>query len=75
MKIEIDVDDVKMTREALCLAEAAMNHAPMNIAASQRRRIGGLIRELDKHRPLGQDGKHGNLHTETCGCQDKGEAG
>jgi len=30
-----------------------------------------LIDILDVHRPLGQDGKHTSLHTETCGCEDK----
>lgn len=70
MKIEIEVDSVKMTREALCLAEHAMHHTSANIAASQKRRIAGLIREMDKHRPLGTDGKHGDLHTPTCGCED-----
>ena len=29
-----------------------------------------LIRLLDLHRPLGLDGKHGDLHTPTCGCED-----
>ena len=30
--------------------------------------IGRLIMDLDKHRPLGTNGKHGDLHTDTCGC-------
>lgn len=71
MKIEIEVDSVKMMGEALRLAEAAMYNTHINIADSQKRRVYGLIKELDKHRPLGPDGKHGNLHTETCGCEDK----
>ncbi len=29
-----------------------------------------LHREIEKHRPLGSDGKHGDLHTATCGCED-----
>jgi hypothetical protein len=33
--------------------------------------IGDLIKLLDRHRPVGSDGKHANLHTETCGCEDK----
>lgn len=71
MKIEIEVDSVKMVGEALRLAEAAMLNTPINIANSQKRRIGHLIKEFDKHRPLGSDGKHGDRHTETCGCKDK----
>ena len=30
-----------------------------------------LIDEIDVHRPLGSDGKHGRLHTPTCGCEDR----
>lgn len=30
-----------------------------------------LINEIDRHRPLGPDGTHGNLHTASCGCEDK----
>lgn len=41
MKISIEVDSVKLTREALCIAQSAIN-------------------ELDKHRPLDTDGKHGD---------------
>jgi hypothetical protein len=72
VKIDIEVDSVKMLREALCLAEQAMHETGVNIAASQKRRIAGLIRELDRHRPLGIDGRHGDLHTRTCGCGGRG---
>jgi hypothetical protein len=27
-----------------------------------------LIAVLDGHRPIGADGKHGEMHTDTCGC-------
>lgn len=30
-----------------------------------------LIRQVDVHRPLGPNGKHGKLHTTTCGCEEK----
>lgn len=30
-----------------------------------------LVAMIDKHRPLGNDGRHGYLHTDTCGCEDK----
>lgn len=30
-----------------------------------------LIERLHEHRPIGSNGKHGNLHTPTCGCEDK----
>lgn len=65
-------DDPKMVRETLCVAQAAVARATgtgdrddEHIARLQR-----LIDECDRHRPLGQDGKHGDLHTPTCGCDD-----
>jgi hypothetical protein len=33
--------------------------------------VNRLIQRIDTHRPLGSDGKHGRLHTPTCGCEDK----
>lgn len=30
-----------------------------------------LVDEIDRHRPLGPDGKHGNRHTAYCGCEEK----
>lgn len=56
--------DLKMLREALCAAQIGMVTAVCE-------RIEVLITEIDRHRPLGYDGKHGELHTPTCGCEDK----
>ena len=36
--------------------------------AETREAIGNLLRILERHRPTGSNGKHGNLHTPTCGC-------
>lgn len=55
----------KMLRERLCEQQT---HAPDDFT---RREIQRLINVLDLHRPLGRDGKHGNRHTPTCGCEDK----
>ena len=61
----------KSLREKLCIQQT---FAP---DAFTREEIGRLIRILDLHRPLGNDGKHGatgghpDLHTPTCGCEDK----
>lgn len=41
------------------------------ICASRSTRFSDLIRQIDKHRPLGPDGKHGDRHTKHCGCEDK----
>lgn len=61
----------KMLREALCVAEGATLR---NVDEQNRHRahevLGALIAECDRHRPLGPDGKHGQRHTPTCGCDD-----
>jgi hypothetical protein len=68
--------ELKMLREALCLAQTGMgmlleNPDDMDETAhliAHRECIEALIAEIDRHRPLGPDGKHGELHTPTCGC-------
>jgi len=63
-------DTLKMLRETLCVAQSAMlsmNAVPIEGVA----RIGRIIAEIDRQRPLGPDGKHGDLHTPTCGCEDR----
>jgi hypothetical protein len=73
--MDLDVpDSPKMIREALC---AAQMHIADGMTSSGRRgeyiaRIGRLIDAIDKHRPLGPDGRHGDRHTATCGCRDVG---
>lgn len=75
MKIEIEVESVKMLREQLCLAQLSVQtdldwngvHSQERVSAT----LGNIINVLDHHRPLGADGKHGNKHTKTCGCEDK----
>jgi hypothetical protein len=69
--MEIRIDNVKMMRETLCIAQTAINEHYVNWSTSHVKRLGELIRELDKHRPVGPDGKHGDRHTPTCGCKDK----
>lgn len=65
-------DDPKMLRETLCVAQNVIGNS---MPAAARRdehieRLGRLIRECDRHRPIGPNGKHGNRHTPTCGCDD-----
>lgn len=64
-------DTLKMIRETLCAAQSAINHWP---ADDDRKpghvaRLGRLIDDIDRQRPLGPDGKHGDRHTTTCGCE------
>lgn len=70
----IDVDP-KMTREALCAAQSALYRRAEDGVDVGRvphwvARLGEMVNQIDEHRPLGPDGKHGNLHTATCGCED-----
>lgn len=62
-----------LLREALCAAQSAIGLDFYEELATRFNRIlGKLINECDRMRPLGPDGKHGDLHTPECGCQDKG---
>lgn len=70
--LEYDENDLKMLGEALMIAQSLMSANWANISQSNVKRIQKLIDEVHKHRPIGSDGKHGMLHTRTCGCQDKG---
>jgi hypothetical protein len=54
----------KGLREHLCQQATC---APDN---ETKAAINALIAVLDRHRPLGPDGKHGTQHTPTCGCED-----
>jgi hypothetical protein len=70
----VEVGRLKTMREALCLAQTALLNRldrptlPQHQASDT---IQALIFEIDQHRPLGPNGKHGNLHTLTCGCEDR----
>ena len=63
--LAVPASELKMLRENLCSLTAG------NPNQNLQRRINLLFEEIDRHRPLGSDGKHGNLHTPTCGCEDK----
>lgn len=61
---------LKMLREHLCVCQAAQRGAdtwPPSIASA----VDVLLDMIDRHRPLAPNGKHGDLHTETCGCEDR----
>ena len=71
-------DSLKMLRETLASAQSALlAQLPVPMPEATRgvrialdsERIGRLIAEIDRQRPLGPDGKHGDLHTPTCGCE------
>lgn len=64
-------DGPKMLRETLCVAQTYVGLSDDSRRAQHVERLQRLIDECDRHRPLGRDGKHGNLHTATCGCDDR----
>jgi hypothetical protein len=71
-KIEIDGRDLKSLRETLCEAQSlyiqAYGQRKADSARHKVNQLGKLIDQIDLLRPLGSDGKHGNLHTQFCGC-------
>lgn len=66
-------DSLKMLRESLCVAQTAIGNSEVGGSRTREHidRLGRLINEIDRQRPLASNGKHGTLHTATCGCEDK----
>lgn len=65
--------DLKMLRETLCRAQSLAGNRTTDVDSRlyDMHRLQWLIDEIDMHRPLDKAGKHGSLHTPTCGCKDK----
>lgn len=63
-------DSVKSIRETLCFAQAAVARDPSTVARKHVERLERLIALCDLLRPLATDGKHGDLHTLWCGCEE-----
>lgn len=65
--------DLKMLRETLCNAQTSLGFTIPDPARAgiENARIQAIIAEIDRHRPLGPDGKHDDLHTPTCGCEGR----
>lgn len=64
-------DTLKMLRETLCAAQSALLRSDTGRQAANLHsdRLERIIAEIDRQRPLGADGKHGDRHTPTCGCR------
>ena len=62
----VDSADMKMLGETLRIAQSRCHRSPHD-----RARIQVLLNEVNRHRPVGSDGKHGDRHTRTCGCEDR----
>ena len=63
-------DGPKMLRETLCVAASRIPRVADSRNAEHLARLQRLIDACDVLRPLGPDGKHGDRHTATCGCED-----
>lgn len=59
----------KSLHEAFCYSQTHLPDTPQG--NHFRSVLQDLINEMQIHRPLGSNGKHGNLHTQTCGCDDE----
>jgi hypothetical protein len=66
-------DGPKMLRETLCVAQTRIGNSPFDADRRDEHvaRLQRLIDACDAHRPFGPDGKHGDRHTPTCGCEDR----
>ena len=58
---------IKMLREHLSADHNKwQTECPSDISAAV-----DVVQMIDRHRPFDPNGKHGNRHTPTCGCEDK----
>lgn len=57
---------IKSTGEALAFAQAHLPNTGQG--RTYREVLQRLIDECNWQRPVGSNGKHGNLHTRRCGC-------
>lgn len=66
------IDKPKQLRETLCVAQALIGNSYLNTALKKTHmaRLQRLIDDCDCMRPLGPDGKHGDMHTDMCGCEE-----
>ena len=70
--MKVEIGNLKMAREALCSAQNALLHPRVSTSLSigQSNILTKMIDEIDALRPIGSNGKHGDLHTPWCGCED-----
>lgn len=63
----------KSMKEALSMAQTAIG-VTFNEPMHSIRTLQIMIDEIDRMRPVGLDGKHGDRHTPNCGCEIDPEA-
>ena len=67
----------KTLRETMCVVESGLRalereRPDFNAGGSietHLEKVSLIIEECDRKRPTGNDGKHGNRHTDECGCE------
>jgi hypothetical protein len=65
-------DGPKMLRETLSVAQNSISRREnLQGKVGHNERLQRLINECERKRPTGPDGKHGDRHTDECGCEDK----
>ena len=70
--VHASFDTLKMLRETFCVAQTWIGQAPTGGRNLEHiERLQRLIDDVDRQRPLGPNGKHGDRHTATCGCEDR----
>jgi hypothetical protein len=64
-------DSPKMLIETLAVAQGRVGNSHYDEPRKREHidRLQRLIDECERHRPTGRGGKHGDMHTLTCGCQ------
>jgi len=69
MKYET-TDEPKQLRETLCIAQSQIGNSALNpsLKKTHMDRLQRLINDCDGMWSFGPDGKHGNMHTDMCGC-------
>ena len=62
---------IKTLGEALSYAETTILtfYADTTQGAHYASVIAELLRDVERQRPVGRDGKHGDRHTDSCGCE------
>lgn len=68
-------DSLKSVRETLCVVQSVLHlldgWKAANIPEIHYEILERLLEDIDRQRPLGNNGNHGELHTATCGCEEK----
>jgi hypothetical protein len=81
VRVQLEIENLKGLREDLCVAQSGIGqgrtYGRFNNQAEvdgRIKRIQAILDQIDVMRPLGSDGRHGDRHTEFCGCAEQLDA-